>query len=119
MHIGLSPSRYGTLVVAAAVALFFLCSAASAKDSQDRVWIKVNYADLNLDTDAGVRQLHYRLRSAARQACDVQPFSKTRSLNLTLATKACYRDSLAAAVEEIDNERLTALVNMLSSTPSG
>ncbi|MEM9208774.1 MAG: UrcA family protein [Pseudomonadota bacterium] len=119
MQIRFIPSRKTTFVVAVttAVALLSIAGTAIANHSSDRVRIEVNFADLNLETDAGIRQLHARLRSAAREACDVQPLSKTRSLRLTSAMKACYRDSLAAAVAEIDNDRLTALVAKRASTP--
>jgi UrcA family protein len=65
----------------------------------------VNYADLNLNREAGARTLYGRLRMAATQVC--APFAGT-----TLADKAkwreCFGPAMARSIAEIDAPMLTA-----------
>ena len=113
------PARINALAVAVAVALFAIADRVSADEGAETVRIAVDYADLNLETHAGVKRLHYRLQRAARHACDLRPVRETGSLAVTRAARACYKDSLAAAVDAIGNERLTAFVRARVTTPSG
>jgi UrcA family protein len=68
--------------------------------------ITVRYADLNLNTVAGVEALYARLRTAARSVCHV---GERRALVEAMASKDCYRDVLAAAVTNANLPTLTAL----------
>ncbi len=115
------PSRSNVFVAATAavVALFAMSNVASAGDSSDVQKVDVRYADLNLDTHEGVSKLHARLSAAAKQACDARSYVATRSLRQAAAARACYKESLAAAIEKVNNERLTALVNQRSTAPRG
>ena len=116
MHSKRLASGFG--VFAAAVALFTISGNVVADDGVETVTIDINYADLDLDTNKGVKRLHARLRRAARHACDVRPVRETGSLAVSRAAKACYERSLAAAIRKIDNERLTALVYRGADAPS-
>jgi UrcA family protein len=68
--------------------------------------VTVRYTDLNLNTRAGVEALYARLRAAARDVCSV---GLRRSLNDVMASKRCYRQTLATAVETIKWPTLSAL----------
>ena len=116
MHSERLAARFSVLAVVAA--LFVVSGNVVADDGVEVVSIDINYADLNLDTNKGVKRLHARLRRAARHACDVRPVRETGSLAVSRAAQACYQSTLAAAIEEIDNERLTALVHRGSDAPS-
>ncbi len=116
MHSERLISRFSVLAVV--VALFTLSGNVVADDGEEIVSVEINYADLNLDTHKGVKRLHARLRRAARHACDVRPVRETGSIAVSRAARACYERSLAAAIEEINNERLTALVYRGAGVPS-
>ena len=105
-------------ILAVVITLFAASGNVVADDGEEIVSVEINYADLNLDTHKGVKRLHARLRRAARHACDVRPVRETGSLAVSRAARACYERSLAAAIEEIDNERLTALVYPGAAAPS-
>ena len=68
--------------------------------------VTVRYADLNLNTAAGVEALYARLRAAARGVCNV---GERRPLNEAIGAKTCYRQVLAAAVDEVKSLTLSAL----------
>lgn len=59
--------------------------------------VKVSYADLNLDTDAGWARLDSRLRAAARSVCDVRP--EFESTLREMATGHCFRSALSRGRE--------------------
>jgi UrcA family protein len=83
--------------------------AANAQASEHAVElpsVTVRYADLNLNTPAGVEALYARLRTAARSVCEV---GERRALNEAMVSKDCYRDVLAAAVTNANLPTLTAL----------
>ena len=68
----------------------------------------VSYADLNLESEAGTRVLYGRLQRASRQVCDVTAAGSSGSIQ-RLHADQCYRETLAEAVEEIENEDLTRI----------
>ena len=67
--------------------------------------VTVNYADLNLNTSAGVDALYARLRTASRSVCDV---GQRRSLIDVMVSRSCFREVLAAAVGNANVPTLTA-----------
>jgi UrcA family protein len=68
----------------------------------------VKVGDLDLNTDAGRRELLDRLSKAAGRVCEAYA-----NVNWTLGYyevySSCFRDSLAAAVEKIHHEQVSAL----------
>ena len=68
--------------------------------------VTVRYADLNLNTPAGVEALYARLRAAARQVCNVRD---GRGLFEVMESKTCYRQVLVAAVADVKSPTLGAL----------
>jgi len=68
--------------------------------------VTVRYADLDLNTAAGVEELYARLRAASRSVCNV---GERRSLAEAMAAKSCYRQVLGAAVDGTKSPSLAAL----------
>lgn len=60
--------------------------------------VAVRYADLNLSTPAGVEVLYARLRSAAREVCNVR---EKQALAQTIESKTCYERAFGAAVNKV------------------
>jgi UrcA family protein len=94
-----------TLVALAATAFTFVGSAAVAAPATVTHEATVNYADLNLESPAGIDKLYARLRTAARQVCG----SAERSdLAASMYVAECRAKAVAQAVAKIDNPALTA-----------
>jgi UrcA family protein len=68
--------------------------------------VTVRYADLDLNTPAGVEALYGRLRAAARAVCNVD---ERRPLVEVMAAKSCYLQVLGTAVDDAKLPTLTAL----------
>ena len=100
----------GLLAAIAAVALAAPAIAiADAKSELQGVSVKVSYADLNLEKRQGAETLYRRLVNASKQACDMHGLRNAGSVRRITEQKQCFRESLAAAVEELDNVHLTQL----------
>lgn len=93
---------------------FFLCAAvclpAFAGDGRKdpEASITVNFRDLDLNTDAGRRELLNRLSQAADRVC----YDNAKSLDalgMSSVWLSCYRNTLAAAVDKVHLAQLSAL----------
>ena len=84
----------------------FAVNARSVERAAEIPSVTVRYADLNLNTPAGVDALYARLRAAAREVCNV---GERRPLNAAIAAKNCYRQVLAAAVDNVQSLALSAV----------
>jgi len=71
--------------------------------------LRVSYADLDLNNDAGVAVLYARLKQASEQACGTGSLREKGSLKAAHAAQACYDDVLTSLVGKVDNKRLTAI----------
>ncbi len=80
--------------------------AGDAPGSPQAPSVRVRYDDLDLGRDAGVRVLYGRLRTAARRVCASLDRPGARAQQMW---RACYADTLAAAVEKSGSDRLVAL----------
>ena len=69
----------------------------------------VSYADLNLESEEGVRALYRRLQYASKEVCDARSPEITRSVFIQYQASACYRKTLSNAVEKFDNDNLTRM----------
>ncbi len=75
----------------------------------------VSYADLNLESEEGVRVLYRRLKRASNNLCSATPPKIAGSLpNIYIEiygqeTRQCYREALSNAVAKFDNEDLTRI----------
>ncbi len=69
----------------------------------------VSYADLNLESEEGVRVLYQRLQHASKEVCGVASLRIIGSLRFLSKAQQCYRETLSNAVDKIDNEDLTRI----------
>jgi UrcA family protein len=85
------------------VALAPICSHAS--DLGETMKAAVNYADLDLNTDAGARTLYHRLTKAADEVCpaDSSTFEQHRIY------KTCVKAAMSAAVRDVNREGLSKI----------
>jgi UrcA family protein len=96
--------------------LFFLLSAAAclpafaAQPVNEKSSVTVKFGDLNLTTDAGTRELLNRLSKAADRTCRDGPISGLTAFGYS----RCYRRTLAAAVDKVHHEQVSALFAVLS-----
>jgi UrcA family protein len=65
----------------------------------------VKYSPDTLNTDTGVRSLYHRIVKAAEEVCPVTPGTRL----IPRAVAECRAESVARAVQQIDNPRLAAL----------
>ena len=86
-------------------------ASADAKSDLQGVSVKVSYADLNLEKQAGAKALYRRLKQASKQACGVRSLRAEGSVSNIVEARRCYREALSAAVEKIDNELVTNIHN--------
>ena len=79
----------------------------AASNQIDDITSKVSYNDLDIESEAGAKELYERLKRASEDACDLR--SKMLQGSMTAASKArkCYGKTLSAAVEKIDSDALT------------
>jgi UrcA family protein len=93
------------LVALVASSFALLASAAHASPPTAAHEVVVRYADLNLETAAGIDHLYSRLRAAAHGACGA---TDRMDLARVAEQKACYARALNAAVARVGNAALTA-----------
>ena len=104
----MNTSNYTKQIAMASIAAICVASAtmaAHADQVSDNAPARtVHYADLNLNTPAGVSVLYKRIRNAAQQVCgDVN----SRRLEEAVAAKACVAHAVSASVHSVNNVRLT------------
>lgn len=80
---------------------------ASVPDSAvTRTEIRVSYADLNLDSPAGIETLYKRLKTAASNACGPRSLFQAGSVELLTQNRQCYKGSLERAILRLNNAAL-------------
>ena len=84
-------------------------ASADVRSGLKGVSVKVSYADLNLETKEGANAMYWRLKRASKQVCDVRGLKVEGSLRRIRESRQCYRETLSAAVEKIDNELVTLI----------
>jgi UrcA family protein len=94
----MSKPFFGSVLLASMGAAIVLAAPASARTA-DKVSSEVRFGDLNLATDAGVTQLHRRIRTAAYQVCG-RP--EIRDLKGSQAAASCRDTALADARPKIE-----------------
>ena len=88
----------------------FIASAIATPPSlYEEVTVKVQYADLNINNEAGARVLYQRLKTATAEACDMDSYAKNRSLSRFNDAKQCYAETLSQAVNKIDSDVLKSI----------
>jgi UrcA family protein len=91
---------------AAALALLLTATAVNATPAADTVSEHVRIDTFNLSSDSGAHAVLRELSGAAKRVCGV---GNSRDLAHVLHEKACYRETLANAVDAVRNGRLTQL----------
>ncbi len=87
---------------------------AETSNERESVVATVSYADLNLENEAGARTLYGRLQQATQEVCGVTSGKRQSPKRVFDAQQLhnanqCYREKIAEAVENIDNEHLTRI----------
>jgi len=77
---------------------------ASASASNPLPSVVVKYGDLDLNTRAGVKRLHSRLRTAAQQVCSEL---NSRVLGLREEYDRCVKDAITQSVASVGNQNLS------------
>ena len=72
---------------------------------EDATRTSVSYADLNLESEEGVRELYRRLQHASKKICRIT----TSDIAGSIIRRACYRGTLSNAVDKFDNEDLARI----------
>lgn len=99
-------------LLAAIIVVALGASTTASADERNQlkgVSVKVSYADLNLEKQEGAKALYRRLQQASKRACDYRGLKIAGSIQRMIETQQCYRAALSAAVERVDNERLTQI----------
>jgi len=102
---------YRRLVASLTFFLFaVVCLAAYAADQSANQGpsATVKFGDLNLNTDAGRRELLDRLSKAALRVCSEYGYSHSLQA-YPQEIHVCYSRSLAAAVDKVHHEQVSAL----------
>jgi len=71
--------------------------------------VEVNFGDLNLATDRGSDRALHRIRRAAEDVCDAS--TGRRTYEDRIATRACVRDAMGRAVDDLGNAQVAAKFN--------
>ncbi len=70
----------------------------------------VSYADLNLESEEGVRVLYRRLKRASQKVCGIRPKKiYGSSVYHMWESQRCYRATLSHSVDKVDNDDLTRM----------
>lgn len=107
------PSRYRLLIGLVFLLSTVVCVPAYAGDKPQEPSTTVKFGDLDLNTDAGRRALLDRLSKAADRVCGEQAKSFA-SVGYTQMQLACHRRTLAAAVDKVHQEQVSALFAAMS-----
>ena len=86
-------------------------ASADAKSDLQGVSIKVSFAALNLEKQAGAKALYRRLQQASKQACGVRGLQNAGSVRRFNEAKQCYHETLTTAVAKVDNNLLSQIHN--------
>jgi len=78
--------------------------------------IVVDYSDLDLTNQSGLKVLYARLQYAAERACGSVP--ESRSLQAHATFDKCYDQALNNAVVDVNDATLTAMHNRATRRPS-
>ena len=93
------------LACSAAMLLVCVLAGSNAFAAEQSRSETVKFADLKVDTSAGVAELYRRINSAARRVC----LWETTNVQSARIWQNCIRPTVDAAVAKVNNPRLTAL----------
>ncbi|MBX9745674.1 MAG: UrcA family protein, partial [Hyphomonadaceae bacterium] len=99
--------RLGASLLAACVVMVLSSGEASGDTLPESEHMRVAYADLDLNSDAGAGMLMRRIESAAERVCDFDYIE--RAPQRRSAARTCMRDAIESAVRQVDSARLQAM----------
>src|SRR5882757_4036839 len=101
--------RTRLVMISAGIAILSLAGASNAAQAADLEsrQMSVSYADLNIESAAGLKVLYGRLQFAARRVC--APFDDGQHRTVNFHFRVCYRNALDSAVAKINKPTLTAM----------
>lgn len=102
---GKTNRKSGLLSLLLAGAAIPAIATAAAPTQIDDTSIKVSYADLNIESEAGASVLYLRLRRASEEVCGIRVHEINGSL-VNSKARACFREALEAAVDKVDSDAL-------------
>jgi UrcA family protein len=100
-----NPARVA--VISAGIAVLCCAGTGSLAWAAEPIRIDVSYADLNIESAAGVKSLYGRLRFAAQRVC--APLDDGRGIPGNFRYQNCYKTALDSAVGQINKPVLTAM----------
>jgi UrcA family protein len=102
-------NRTRLVMISAGIAFLGLAGASNAAqpDVLEPRQMSVSYADLNIESAAGLKALYGRLQFAARLVC--APFDDGQHRTVNFHFRGCYRNALDSAVAKINKPTLTAM----------
>jgi UrcA family protein len=102
-------NRTRLVMIAAGIAFLGLAGASNAAQPNffESQRMTVSYADLNIESAAGIKALYGRLQFAARRVC--APFDDGQHRTGDFHFRVCFRDALGSAVAKINKPTLTAM----------
>ncbi len=109
-HADPAPLRW--LIAFSALSLGLLAGQASAED-RDAAGMKVSFADLDLDKQAGAETLYSRIQFAAHAVCGR---ADTRELERRSEFHKCIDETVQAALKQVNRSSLYAVHNRRNGT---
>jgi len=101
------PGRARLLVIPILAAVVSSAATGSPTHADEPPRITVSYADLNIESAAGLKALYGRLQTAAQNAC--RPVDDGRRSPGNFRFWACYTATLDSAVTKVNKPSLTAM----------
>lgn len=96
--------KINTFIAASIIGLAAAAAAAPANAATAPAkGFSVSFADLDLSTEAGNRELYKRIREAAEQAC---PLSSSTGTRIPARDRQCVETAVSQAVKNIHSTRL-------------
>ena len=96
-----------SVIAVSLIALPLLASAAATNSADKESTLFYSKQSLNNNKDQEI--LYERLKDASRDMCGSSNLQVTGSVERTSANKSCYEGTLNAAVERLDNSKVSAL----------
>ncbi len=101
--------KAGKLIAGASLALVLagpVSTFAAPTHGSDADKIRISFADLNINNEAGAEVLYRRLQRAAKTVCGVDSIHVLGSVKRVAETKRCSRQALDEFVGRIDSAAL-------------
>lgn len=102
------------IVLATSILSFTALDARAATPADDAYSVTVQFADLDLNRQAGIATLYLRIKGAARRVCDQQ----VSDLLARRIYPVCVKRAVSEAVAHINHPMLTDYVAQLGGKPA-